>query len=1259
MADLKVVCWNCGGLRRHSPTSLHKMAFLSKQYPTVDFSVLALLETHHRTEDDFPPFIQDLACTHTLIHTPANPLETYTGIILLIDHAYEVLTTTVVVPGRVINLQLRHTRFQQEHNLTFYYGRQPSALTKEELRNTFTSMQAHHEIQHNNMIIGDFNFVDHPKDRAGHRLGTRDLKVQSFWEEFKNDLDLDDPFRVKYPAKVQYSYVSQAGKSRIDRVYVSQHHAPHVIHYQYIHTPFHDHKIQQFTLQQQQPRGPAYWKLNVSVLHDRQYRRIIELVIANLEAMHIADKQQWWDLFLTSVRSRSLTYTKRKHFLTQQLKSTIIAQMHALEQVSQDLFTPQQSKDYIRLQHLFTQHERHEIQGHITRTKGLPTYEINEPDIQYFANLEKRTVKLRTIVTLKDTAGAEHTASDELLNIAHGFYTHLYTPTPVHASTQTRLLQHVRTTLNPVQQQMLDAPLTTADFTRAVQQLPPKKSPGIDGIPIEFYQTFWPLIHTHYMAFIDQVQLSSFLPSKNTGVTTILYKDRGDLNDLANYRPLSLLNVDVKIFTKALANRLHQVLPTIVHPTQTCITGRKIDSNVHLLRDMIQLANTQTLEAAFVFLDQEKAFDRVNHAFLYRTLHAFGFGRTFIQWVQLLYSNATTRIKVNGFLTPRIPLRRGVRQGCPLSPLLYVLIIEILGLQLRANPNIVGFTVGGEKIISLHYADDTVITMKQNRCFKEVYKELTDYEHATGAKVNATKTKGLWTGRWKGSSDAPLNYEWTDGDVENLGLFFGNDRPALRTFEKLLPKVLRSLNYWKQFRLNILSRARTVEIFLASKLWYAARFYPIPLPIQQQLQRAFNDYVNWPHRIHTVSQQELFKLREHGGVKLIHIQTKSEASKVAWIIQLLTNPHLTTHLALVTDLLGQHFGHIQGRDLFFLPPALIARTVKASTPFYREALKAFSAFTLDKHIPDVTQESVFYNRAFLDADHEVLRPDKHFTRMRMYTYLHFLTQQDNMEAHRSYVHRATVLLNSITHISVNRREHGMDTIQYGYLPLRKVTEKILYAEILRTTYLDHRSIHQWREYFQAYLDWPLIWQACHNPLSQERTTALIWEQLHLNYYTTFNYNKWHPLQQPAHCPLCHGLPLTPFHLILTCPLTISLWCQLQPLLQRLHPSPVTPQEMAFGLLGSSPTILLRNWLTFHLRACIHAHERFAYHHPQGLTHEVMVRAALNRAVTQELQDRLTLFTARDQLPLFLRRYAPLPVFLHKPQDAWVITPPFP
>ena len=277
---------------------------------------------------------------------------------------------------------------------------------------------------------------------------------------------------------------------------------------------------------------------------------------------------------------------------------------------------------------------------------------------------------------------------------------------------------------------------------------------------------------------------------KNTSVIAILYKEKGGTDDLKNYRPISHINVDLKILTKALTNRLKKVVPSIIHFTQTAVDGRKIDNTIHISRDLIQLANNENLESAFIFLDQEKAFDRVNHEFLYKTMKAFGRGPAFIHWVRQIYSNATTRVNVNGFLSENIRLTARRKAGVPLNPLLYVLIIEILALQ--------------------------------NKCFEEVIKDA--FECASGAKVNYETTKGLWVGAWEHRTDTPLNIKWTNKNVENLGVYFGNDNPASATFTKILPKIIRSMNYWKQFRLCKLAKARVIEIFHASKLWYATRF---------------------------------------------------------------------------------------------------------------------------------------------------------------------------------------------------------------------------------------------------------------------------------------------------------------------------------------------------------------------------------------------------------------------------------------------------
>ena len=123
----------------------------------------------------------------------------------------------------------------------------------------------------------------------------------------------------------------------------------------------------------------------------------------------------------------------------------------------------------------------------------------------------------------------------------------------------------------------MHADFTPTELRQAVYGLNDEKSPGIDGFTAEFYKKFWNILSAHYTAFVNGAKQTSFIHAKNTSVTSLLYKEKGDTEDLKNYRPISLINVDLKILTKALTNRLRQVLPSLIHFTQTAVDGRKID----------------------------------------------------------------------------------------------------------------------------------------------------------------------------------------------------------------------------------------------------------------------------------------------------------------------------------------------------------------------------------------------------------------------------------------------------------------------------------------------------------------------------------------------------------------------------------------------------------------------------------------------------------------------------------------------------------
>jgi hypothetical protein len=142
--------------------------------------------------------------------------------------------------------------------------------------------------------------------------------------------------------------------------------------------------------------------------------------------------------------------------------------------------------------------------------------------------------------------------------------------------------------------------------------------------------------------------------SMTCGVISLIYKKKGDRRSLKNYRPISLLQVDYKILARIMANRIKNVLPNIISVDQTCcIMGRDISNNIANVRDIIELIERDNLEGYIIKIDQEKAFDRVSHAYLFRVLQKYGFGEKFVKWIEIFYNGTNSAVKCNGFLKER------------------------------------------------------------------------------------------------------------------------------------------------------------------------------------------------------------------------------------------------------------------------------------------------------------------------------------------------------------------------------------------------------------------------------------------------------------------------------------------------------------------------------------------------------------------------------------------------------------------------------
>jgi len=188
-------------------------------------------------------------------------------------------------------------------------------------------------------------------------------------------------------------------------------------------------------------------------------------------------------------------------------------------------------------------------------------------------------------------------------------------------------------------------------------------------------------------------------------INLIPKKDK-DLRLLKNWRPVTLLNTDYKILTKTLSNRLQQVISKIVHTDQVgYIHGRYIGENIRTIFNLMTYTSLNNSPSLIALIDFEKAFDTIEWPFLLNSLKRYNFGETFVQWIRILYTNISSCTGNNGYFSNYFNLSRGLRQGCSISALLFILVAEILAIAIRSDESIKGIKVD-DKIFKINLLAD-------------------------------------------------------------------------------------------------------------------------------------------------------------------------------------------------------------------------------------------------------------------------------------------------------------------------------------------------------------------------------------------------------------------------------------------------------------------------------------------------------------------------------------------------------------------------
>ena len=368
--------------------------------------------------------------------------------------------------------------------------------------------------------------------------------------------------------------------------------------------------------------------------------------------------------------------------------------------------------------------------------------EHGERNSSFFFSLEKRHGEARKISALY----IDHNLSEnekEISSFISNFYQKLYTSSYDHHGCRT-FFDKVSPFIPNISREnceLCEGPITLDELKVIITKMPPNKSPGPDGLPYEFYLTFWEdLKYMLLEVFEDCAKNSELTVSMKQGLISLIPKPSKDLLYLDNWRPITLLNSDYKLLVALYAKRLKFCLEEIISTTQSgFMKGRHISNNIRLVLDMLDYPELLEDKALILFLDFYKAFDTVEHPFIFEALQHFGFEENFRNIINVLYTNINSCVSLAHGTSPRFDVKRGIRQGCPISPFLFLLAAELLNVFMVNCVDVEGIKIGENVLTISQLADDTCLFLKDELQVPIVIDALGMFSLASGLYINKHK----------------------------------------------------------------------------------------------------------------------------------------------------------------------------------------------------------------------------------------------------------------------------------------------------------------------------------------------------------------------------------------------------------------------------------------------------------------------------------------------------------------------------------------
>ena len=350
---------------------------------------------------------------------------------------------------------------------------------------------------------------------------------------------------------------------------------------------------------------------------------------------------------------------------------------------------------------------------------------------------------------------------------------------------------------------------------------------------------------------------------------------------IKNWRPITLLNVDYKIYTHVVKNRILKAIPDIICNVQSGFQSGKCTSDNLVLMSLIleHFNNYEDQEGLLIQVDFEKAFDSVEHNFLYNTMEKLGFGPYLIHLVKVAFFGCLSYVNVNGYLSSPVYLFRGLHQGSPLSPILFLLVAQIFSSKLDKRHDISGLTVQGVDILLSLFADDTDIFLNATRqCVDAVFQELHLFGIYSGCKANLSKTRCIPLGMCKQNTgllkDLSELYgeEFIQNKFSALGINYNNfdsiEKISNINYLDKLEKAKSWVDVWSKRDLTLMGKVTIIKSLIFSQFTYLA--IPLLMPSKNILNKINTLIFNflWGCKRDKIKRDVITRTKQEGGLDL-------------------------------------------------------------------------------------------------------------------------------------------------------------------------------------------------------------------------------------------------------------------------------------------------------------------------------------------------------------------------------------------------------